>query len=415
MMNTLQKTKISHHELYDLLLEDTSFISDYQIIINNETLQIDLGILNIDKLNFNNCELKGNDGSLIFITSLQREIQEIKIQNCSIKCSIEFENISCNLLSIKNSNLNNNYLNSINGDFKSIIIENSEFYGDDYFEFGEISNSYITIRNSIFHKNINFSVFNKASIHIKNSNFSKSFNYFSTQNSETSILDSTFSIFGMEECIFDNNLHINNCSIKKLNLLNNIFDKNFSLQNNIISTIIIDGNIFSKSLLLDNTRIQNPEKCDRITLRTIKQLLKESDNTIDSNKFKSYELNAYRKELKQEKKQKGDQFILWLNHHFSRHGNECERALWMTLAMSSFFYGILYLGSNFSNEWYFRGINDFFVGYFKFFLISNFYNPLTENREYIQNAWQWLPFIIGKLVIGFGLYETVQSFRKYRK
>jgi len=64
------------------------------------------------------------------------------------------------------------------------------------------------------------------------------------------------------------------------------------------------------------------------------------------------------------------------------------------------------------NNW-----QDFVYGYFRFFLITDFKNEYYEAGERVlkfNSIISLFPFIIGKIVIAFGIYEMIQSFRKFK-
>ena len=64
------------------------------------------------------------------------------------------------------------------------------------------------------------------------------------------------------------------------------------------------------------------------------------------------------------------------------------------------------------NDW-----QDFVYGYFRFFLITDFKNEYYEAGERVlkfNSIISLFPFIIGKIAIAFGIYEMIQSFRKFK-
>ena len=64
------------------------------------------------------------------------------------------------------------------------------------------------------------------------------------------------------------------------------------------------------------------------------------------------------------------------------------------------------------NNW-----QDFIYGYFRFFLITDFKNEYYEAGERVlkfNSIISLFPFIIGKIAIAFGIYEMIQSFRKFK-
>ena len=148
------------------------------------------------------------------------------------------------------------------------------------------------------------------------------------------------------------------------------------------------------------------------TLRAIKQELQKTENKIDFNRFRSYELAAHYKELSLWRNFK-DTSILWSTKWTTDFGLSWTRAFWFTILSGLFWYSILYRIEN-SGVFNSEKVNDFFVGAFRFFLVTDFYNPLETDRVYLTNPLSWFVFILGKIVIAFGIYEMIQSFRKFK-
>lgn len=165
--------------------------------------------------------------------------------------------------------------------------------------------------------------------------------------------------------------------------------------------------VIDKSYLKDKSKILEW----KTTLRAIKQESQKVENRIDFNNYRNYELAAHYKELNVFKNFK-DTSILWATKWSSNFGN-WTWALGFTLLSGLFWYSILYRIEN-SSTLNFQKLNDFFVGAFRFFLVTDFYNPLETDRTYLENGWSWLIFILGKIFIAFGIYEMIQSFRKFK-
>lgn len=167
------------------------------------------------------------------------------------------------------------------------------------------------------------------------------------------------------------------------------------------------NNVLDKSYLKDKSKILEWKR----TLRAIKQELQKTENKIDFNTYRNYELAAHYKELNVFKNFK-DTSILWATKWSSNFGNWFW-AFGFTIISGLFWYIILYRIEN-SSTFNFEKANDFFVGAFRFFLVTDFYNPLENGRTYLEHGWSWLTFILGKIFIAFGIYEMIQSFRKFK-
>lgn len=163
----------------------------------------------------------------------------------------------------------------------------------------------------------------------------------------------------------------------------------------------------------------NIDQCNKRTLRNIKHQLQRTNNKIDFDRFKSFEISAFRKELSEGKKfwfNDKDAFILEIANLFSRNGTNWFRALKVTLVGSLFFYSIFYwiYINNFEiGNFDFNQISNFFNGFTKFLIPTNFYNPLIEQRIFVT-GFSWVSFILGKIFLSIGIYETIVSFRKFK-
>ena len=239
----------------------------------------------------------------------------------------------------------------------------------------------------------------------------------------------------IEDCLFEKNLQFNKTSIYRLQIKDLKCEEIASFQDTFFDEIQIERAIFSQGALFDDIQIKNIDNCDRRTIRTIKLQLQKFDNKIDYNRFRVYEFNAYRKEtnhkLKKYKKDinrfshrkrepiqlKRDLFVLQISEFVSEYGTDWKRALKFTLITGFLFFTSFYILENFnlsidSNNW-----EDFVFGYLRFFLITDFKNEYYETGESVLKFNCFLslfPFIIGKIAVAFGLYEMIQSFRKFK-
>lgn len=166
--------------------------------------------------------------------------------------------------------------------------------------------------------------------------------------------------------------------------------------------------VFDKSYLKDKSKILEWKR----TLRAIKQESQKTENKIDYNRFRSYELAAHYKELSIWSNFK-DTSILWTTKWTTNFGLSWTRAFWFTIISALIFYFILY-GIENRGAFDINCANEFFIGFFRFFLVTDFSNPLKDDKSYLDSGWSWIPFIFGKIFIAFGIYEMIQSFRKFK-
>ncbi|MFN3137742.1 MAG: pentapeptide repeat-containing protein [Allomuricauda sp.] len=211
-------------------------------------------------------------------------------------------------------------------------------------------------------------------------------------------------------CTFNKDSYFTGSKFKSLTSKNSYFFGICSFENTEFEDVEFERNIFEKSAFFDGIEISKLNLCSRKTLRTIKQELQRTENRIDYNKFKTAELNAYRKELN--KNQWEEIFILWINNLSSRHGLDWLRSSIFTLTVAMLSYIAYFISENYSSEVSLNhgSINYFFTGYFRFLIPT--YNAPFQNG--LSLWFQYLPFIIGKIFITYGIYQTIQAFRKFR-
>lgn len=165
--------------------------------------------------------------------------------------------------------------------------------------------------------------------------------------------------------------------------------------------------VLNKSYLKDKSTIAEWKK----TLRAIKQESQKTENRIDFNNYRNYELEAHYKELSIKENFK-DTSILWATKWSSNFGS-WTWAFWFTIISGVVWYSILYRFENIG-EYNRDQVESYFISLFRFFLITDFYSPFEIGRNYLTNIESWIPFIFGKIFIAFGIYEMVQSFRKFK-
>lgn len=249
------------------------------------------------------------------------------------------------------------------------------------------------------------------------------------------IYGNPLSKMNFESCLFEKYTQFNSSTISSLGIDNVEFNKIVSFQETEFDIISIDRTVFEKGALFDDIQIKNIDDCDRRTIRTIKQELQKAENKIDFSRFRVYEFNTYRKDIKKKlldfeknKKKiihrhrepiqlKRDAFVLRISDFVSEYGTDWKRALKFTFWFGLLFYSLFYSFENYNHKLELSNWNNWtslISGFIRFFLVTDFYNPLENDRIYLTNPLSWLIFILGKIVIAFGIYEMIQSFRKFK-
>lgn len=363
--------------------------------------------LNISSNQFHGlCYISGltqNTGSFSFSSNVflrePRELYSNRKTNYSI-CKINY--ITFNNLSLHGNTL---YM-----PFE--FIANNLFFDDDY--------QGHTFKNNLFQKS-NFSKTNfgnKVSFH--DSKFFSTTLFTECQNAtSTEIVFSSCEFKGFS--LFDRSM------FKKLEIKHTIFEKKASFEQIEIEYLKLHQVSFFQGAFFDEAEISTLNKKYissltfqqakelRRTIRAIKQELQKSDNKIDYNRFRSYELFAYYRELKWCGNFK-DKFILYATKWVTGFDHSWRQAFTFSLIAAFFFYSLFFVSEDYilptgKNDW-----QSFITGYFRFLIVTDFYNPLSDGRNYIDstNTIGWFIFILGKIVIAFGIYEMIQAFRKFK-
>jgi hypothetical protein len=195
-----------------------------------------------------------------------------------------------------------------------------------------------------------------------------------------------------------------------------------------------------------------PIKNKRETFRIIKKQLTDQKNTIDANKFAFLESITFRKQMwfkitspfkfdkskfkkswNDLKSKTKEQFIkvkdwffavanygiLTLNRVSNNHNTSYLRGLLFTISIGILFYYLLIINSGkyvFSLSLDQKIISENIPGFFNFLIPTHKFNFLGVNfiENFKPNNWFYLWDTLGRVFVGYGIYQTIQAFRKYR-
>lgn len=215
-------------------------------------------------------------------------------------------------------------------------------------------------------------------------------------------------------CKFEKYSLFDNSKFNKIKILHSKFLEKASFENFETNHLKIHQVTFAGAAYFDDLNKNNNraiETWDRKTLRAIKRELVNTHNQIDYLRFKGYELNAYKKEKGKNWK---DNFILLLNQKSNYFGLDWTKGLAFTTITGFMFY-LIYLCTYaivMKNTLHFpNSIEVFWVGYLKFLNpFSLFKSPIEDAETYFFPLFS---FMIGKIFISYGIFQTVQAFRKF--
>mgnify|MGYP001396096755 CR=1 FL=1 len=151
--------------------------------------------------------------------------------------------------------------------------------------------------------------------------------------------------------------------------------------------------------------------------RQLKYCAEDNKDKIQALIFKAYEIDAYQHTLSW-KKDFPDLLMLWLNKISNNHGLSWNRGLLFTILCGLLFYLIFYVcyddlsyrmyfwGNFIKYIWLFNGIDD---------LIQFLKLPSHTLGDSLIRLLGSICYIIGKILVAYGIFQTISAFRKYVK
>lgn len=375
-----------------------------------------IGVKNIESLSFfkiekakqidiSNCNLNRfifqNNVNIDFeIKILLCEFQEMFYihSNEFLKTSIInlIQNTFYQYSTIKNNLFNN--LNFTKQYFKDFLIFENEF----------LENSKSSFSECEFVK-ADFSNCNFAELTFHNCDFNGTTWFEDCKSIETANVK--FAACKFEKYSLFDNSKFNGIEILRTKFLDKASFENFETNSFTIHQATFTESAYFEDLNKNNTEVI--ENWDRKTLRAIKRELVNTHNQIDYLRFKAYELNAYKKEIDKDKLNWKDSLILYFNEESNNFGLDWTKGIGFIIQWSFIIY-IFYIISYAARVDDISKLNDtsaFFINYLKFLNPFSFLKlPIEDSENYFL---PFLFFIFGKTFVSYGIYQTVQAFRKF--
>ncbi|MFK7113789.1 hypothetical protein V3468_04980 [Flavobacterium oreochromis] len=459
--------KINNKEfekLIDVFGYNDVLVSEYEIELDKE-ISIDLSK---KSYTFKNCIFLGARIDFYDFernNDFKNEYQSLSFSNCTIKnnlfikeCtlySVEFDNVDVlseqffiaysdiNRITITGSSDKKNLI-------KSIHLDNLNFKESHLdIRLNEIQESFV-ISNSYFKTTtINVNIINRVNIY--ESEFGQSFQFWRNKlNLYSSIDNNTFNDFEAKDSDLGKETHFNkikftgNCNLENLkNPLGRLkftkcnfdkyvyFDKSelyeFSFDTAFFKEIVSFQNIkcnyikfnrthFDKVSFFNDAVIQKINSCDLKTIRLIKNHLLKTENKIDYLKYNALEQNNL---LSSSELTLNDRILLKLNKKSNDFGNNWINGVLFTFKKGMLFFILLLIVNSFISSKYplslnlsgtIASVSEILTEFLKFVFSFGF-----DNKEIQSNGFLYLIFIIAKIYIGYGVYQTISAFRKYGK
>lgn len=376
-------------------------------------------------LEFLQCKLDSLKFYEVSITSKLFILANLTVKHISINgTSGNYNTInSLSLILIKDNlsfNFNNNIITSLDVSFAYITqfwITDNEFgnfnisdsYINDIFLLGDkIKNKSGITKSEIKRINSTFSVFEKD-FEFKDCLFKDEILFEKTKNSDNSSVNFT-------NINFESRVSFEFSKLSYLKFESVYFKEIVSFQMFECDKIELNKTHFDKVGFFNDLIIKSPAECSLSTIRTIKNQLFKTENKIDYARFNNIEMNIL---IKDKSTRSRDLILLLLNKNSNDFGTDWAKGIGFTFKISLFFFALLLIVNNFLKSNYPLTLNtanefadfSFILNYFLKFIFNLGFN----DNEIQSNGWLYLIFIFAKLFIGYGIYQTIQAFRKYGK
>lgn len=183
-----------------------------------------------------------------------------------------------------------------------------------------------------------------------------------------------------------------------------------------LERLILSGSMFAKGSDFFEAQIFS---ADRETFRVIKNELLKLNNSVEALHYRRLEMDEYQKEIKHVGTV-SERFLLCLNKLSNNHGISWLRGCIFTIAVSILAFSIYLLSlGNLPFTWGFSDFQAFSAAsqttmkYYVDFLIVT--HRINFMEEFSPSACSYLIDFVGRIFIGYGIYQTIQAFRKYGK
>lgn len=220
-----------------------------------------------------------------------------------------------------------------------------------------------------------------------------------------------------KNCTFQKSTYFDNSTVLKLGFTSVAFQGITSFQQlDCLHLIKFTNSYFEKIGYFQGVKIGDENSLDSTTIQIIKGQLLKSESKIDYLKYNALEQKKHFKKLTINDP---DFYTLLLNSKSNDFGRNWFKGLKFTFQISFFFFLIMIMVNSFIASNYplifdlnnpFASTSTILLEYLKFTFSLG-----LESKEFQSNGYLYLIFIIAKIFIGYGIYQTITAFRKYGK
>jgi len=203
--------------------------------------------------------------------------------------------------------------------------------------------------------------------------------------------------------------------VGELDFSNSLIKGFLDIRNVYVREVSFDGALVLGNIQDNNTLLRAIK--DRNTARVLKHEAKRINNTISSLNYNKMEMKLHSKTL--ELRSFSDWSILRLNYISNNYGADWIWGSLFTITMGLVFYSIFNMCVyGFGVPWndhfnFLLNDKDFWIGFINYFWLPTGFGELTKNDELAGGWGGAISFILGKILIAYGIYQTIAAFRKY--
>ena len=201
------------------------------------------------------------------------------------------------------------------------------------------------------------------------------------------------------------------------------FDEFVFFNTKMLEVFVAGTKLPTKVTLPHEPEIEQPAQ-ERLAFSQFKKIADNRGDNVQATEFLALEMDAYAKQITDEKGKCGEKINLWLNKFSSNWGNDWVRAVLVTFAVNSylFMFYCLSLGYTLGKDWglfwnlfsySFEFLNPLRKADFLKSDINSLINP-SKNPLEITSCARIIDYL-SRIIVAYFTYQTIQAFRRFGK
>lgn len=368
----------------NILIKDCDFtINEIQFTLNKElnyeNIEIDFincRFKNLIFCNFDNCKIR-------FIENKYSKLEYNDTHNKSLEFSCS-KNSKIDIKNIKIEQIS--------------VIEHSE---NSIINIENLTNTKISIQESSLNK-VSIKNITNGDITIYNNSINVFDYYKSTKDSANNLY--------LELNDFNKIFKLQDLNLNEFVLKTNIFQCSLLLENLNIAKSTFSNNVIEKNIIFKNIKILNSNTSE--IFRVLKQFAHKNQDQKQYLNFYKLEQN---KLLTEKDTSYIDRKIIQIKELASKHGTDPFRALSFIVLSSITIFSIIFISDNYMHKLAICKADTFLNEYLKYIFPTNMTYKSVFGEDAIENSFRTFAFYFGKIIIAFGIYEMIISFRKFHR